>query len=186
MEVTAKIHGLEDAMKAMRESFPSDRAKQRSILNTAMRKSAVETIVAEVKHRAKINHPGSSGALSESIGVRAKSLRRIKTSRSVAGVEIGSIRYNDKAMAMYVNHYYIRKGKAPPKGIFLSGIRHAHLVEFGTYRTNPKSFLWDGAKPQLSPFMARLAADMKRTIERRVNRMSRRKDFSNRRQGRVI
>lgn len=168
MEVAVRIEGLDGAMKAMLDAFPADPKVQRQVLNGAMRRSALQTIVMDAKQRALAGD--GSGALSESIGVRAKGLRRLRTSRAVAGVEVAPIRGNLKAMQMYISHYYTAQGRTPKPGMLLSGIRHGHLIEFGTFRTAARPFLWPAASSQLSPYMQRIAAEMRRDIERRVKR----------------
>ena len=182
MEISAKVEGLEEALAAMRAAFPADPKAQRQILNRAMSDSAVATIVRDAKQHALAGD--SSGALSESIGVRPKSLRRVKTSRAVAGVEVVPIRSNLKAMRMYIQHYYTARGRTPKAFMILSGIRHGHLIEFGTVRHGPRPFLWPAAQSQLSPFMQRVAADMQRQIESRVRRARHGKHSATGRRGR--
>jgi hypothetical protein len=168
VEASVKIDGLEEAMRSMLAAFPSNRKEQKIILNGAMRKSASQTIAREAKERALAGD--SSGALSEAIGIRARSRRNIKTARTVGALEVTPIRSNRKAMLMYIQHYYTSRGRTAPAGMILSGIRHGHLIEFGTVNHGPRPFLWPAAKGQLSPYMARLAADMRRQIESRVRR----------------
>ena len=172
MEVTGRIHGLEEAMENLADAFPRDARQQRAVLNSAMRKSAKPTILAEAKQRA-LSGDGS-GALSESLGIRAISRRRTMTARRVAGVEIAPIRHNRKAMMMYINHYYTARGRTPPMGIIFSGIRHGHLVEFGTAHSDARPFLWPRGGPQLSPYMQRVANEMRQEIRRRLRRRTQR------------
>ena len=182
MEPSVKIEGLEEALNAMMAAFPSDQKKQRQILNGTMRKSAAMTILLDAKQRALAGD--GSGALSESLGIRNTSLRKVKTARAVAGVEVVPIRHNLKAMQMYIQHYYTAKGRAPHAGMLLSGIRHGHLIEFGTVNHGPRPFLWPAANAQLAPYMQRLAADMQRQIESRVRRARNRKHSVTGRAGR--
>lgn len=178
MEGSFKVEGLDKVMENLVNAFPREPEEQRKVLNSGMRKSSTQTIVREAKARAAAL--GGSGALAEAIGVRAKSKRRVMTSRAVAGVEITPIRHNAKAIAMYANYYYIRQGKPVPTRVILSGIRHGHLVEFGTVRTAAKPFLWQAATSQLSPFMRRLAEDMERTIRSRLKRRAKTKTVTGR------
>jgi hypothetical protein len=177
MDVGVRVVGLEDAMKAMTDAFPNNPREQRGILNSAMRRSAAQTILLEAKQRAL--QGDGSGALSESLGIRNKSLRKIKTSRSVAGVEIAPIRTNRRAMAMYIDHYYSRAGRVAPAFMVLSGIRHGHLIEFGTVYSAARPFLWPAAEGQLSPYMQRVAAEMRKQIDNRLRR-SRKHSFTGR------
>jgi hypothetical protein len=172
VELSAKVEGLDAAMRALLATFPADAKKQKQVLTNAMKSSARATMLAGVKSRALRGPTGiqKSGALSESIGVRSMSRRKIMTRRVVAGVEIAPIRSNLKAMAMYINHYYSQKGRTPKPGMLLSGIRHGHLIEFGTVKHGPQPFLHDGVRSGLAPFMQRLAAEMRAQMERNVRR----------------
>lgn len=180
MDGSVRIEGLEDAIKTMQAAFPADPEVQRKILNGAMRRSATQTMLAQIKARAA--ESDRSGALSESIGIRNRSRRSIKTARTIGALEITPIRSNLKAMAMYINYYYTAKGKTPPAGIILSGIRHGHLVEFGSINNTPRSFLWDPARANMAPYMQRLAIEMRHQIASNVRRASK---GNIRRKGRV-
>jgi hypothetical protein len=168
MEPMVKVQGLESALKTMREAFPADEKAQRAIINGSIRKAAAPTILAEAKQRAQAND--KSGALTAALGIRNLSRRYIRTRRVVGGVEITPIRGNLKAMALYIDYYYTRRGRIPPAGIVLSGIRHGHLVDWGTVRSDPKPFLYPAMRSGMAPYMQRLANDMRRTIEQRVKR----------------
>jgi hypothetical protein len=172
VETGLKVQGLDAAMAAMREIMPNQPKEQQKIINPAMKKSAKATMLAEIKQRALTGPTGNraSGALSESIGIRNQSKRKVMTKRAVAGVEIAPIRNTPKAMAMYVSHYYTQRGRTPHIGILDSGIRHGHLVEWGTVNHGPAPFLFPGVNNNLAPFLQRLAADMRRTMEQRVRR----------------
>lgn len=186
MDIGLKVEGLDAAMEALRATFPADHKVQRQILNTAMGKSARATMLAEVKQRALTGPTGvqRSGALSESIGVRNQSRRKVMTKRAVAGVEIAPIRSNLKAMARYIDYYYTRQGRTPRIGMLNSGIRHGHLIEWGTVKHGPAPFLFPGVNNNLAPFLQRLAADMRRTMEQRVRRKARGKHSVTGRRGR--
>jgi hypothetical protein len=168
MDMSARVQGLDSAMEAMAAAFPADAKVQRQILTGAMRRSAAQTILKDAKQRAL--ESDGSGALSEALGIRNRSRRAIKTARTVAGVEITPIRSNLKAMAMYINHYYTARGRTPKSGMLLSGIRHGHLVEFGSVNNTPRPFLWPAAQSSMAPYMQRLAAEMRHQIDQRVRR----------------
>ena len=152
VDVSIKIEGLEDAMKAMLAAFPANERRQRGILNASIRSAATNTILNDAKQRAKIGD--GSGALSESLGIRATSKRKLKAKRVVAGVEIVPVRSNMKAMAMYIQHYYSAKGKTAPAKMLTSGVRHGHLVEIGSVNNSAKPFLWPAAESQKSAYIS--------------------------------
>lgn len=167
-DVDAKIEGLEEAMKAMLAAFPKDEKRQRGILNASLREAAKGTILSDAKRRAA--RGDSSGALSEALNIRATSKRALRTRRVVAGVEIVPVRGNMKAMAMYIQHYYTQRGKTADMKMMTSGIRHGHLVEFGTVKTSAQPFLWPAAQTQTAPFISRFANDLSKKTEAAVRR----------------
>ena len=168
VDVSIKIEGLEDAMKAMLAAFPANERKQRGILNASIRSAATNTILNDAKQRAKIGD--GSGALSESLGIRATSKRKLKARRVVAGVEVVPVRSNMKAMAMYIQHYYSAKGKTAPAKMLTSGVRHGHLVEFGSVNNSAKPFLWPAAESQKSAYISKFAIDLSKKTEASVRR----------------
>jgi hypothetical protein len=179
MDMSARMEGLDEAMEAMQAAFPSDHDEQRKIVTGTIRRSAAKTILAEAKQRALAGD--GSGALSESLGIRNLSRRRVQAARIAGGVEIAPIRRNLKAIALYIAYYYTALGRTPKTDIIESGIRHGHLVEFGTARSAASPFLWPAAKSGLSPYMQRMAEEMRQEIRRRVARKSRSPHRSGRR-----
>ena len=166
MEGKARIVGLKDAMAAMAAAFPKDPKKQRGILGGAMRMAASKTILPSAKRRA-LSSDGS-GALSESLGIRTQSSRKTGSKGIAAGIEIVPVRSNRKAIALYINHYYAQRGKAAPANIVTSGIRHGHLVEFGTRHHAAKPYLWPAAQSQTKSYIRRFARDLSKKIESAV------------------
>lgn len=166
-----KVEGLEDAMKAMLAAFPADPKRQRGILNASMRMASNKTILADAKQRAKKGD--SSGALSESLGIRATSKRKLSARQAVAGVEIVPVRSNMKAMAMYIQHYYTNQGRTAPTSMLTSGIRHGHLVEFGSVNNAADPFLFPAAQSQRGAYITRFSADLTKKIEAAVKREAR-------------
>ena len=64
---TAKIEGLDDAMKAMAAAFPKQNKQQASLLNAAMKSAAVQTIVVGAKlYAAASDGSGALAAAQES------------------------------------------------------------------------------------------------------------------------
>ena len=140
MEGKAQIVGLKEAMKSLQAAFPDNVKVQSQIINGAMGGSARKSFLPVAKQLAM--RGDGSGALSESLGVRAQKASRRKG--KAGGMEVVPVRSNRKALAKYINFYYTARGKTPPANILTSGIRHGHLVEFGVPRkgiaANP--FLW--------------------------------------------
>jgi hypothetical protein len=173
MDVGVRVVGLEDALKAMSEAFPSNPREQRRILNGAMGASARRNILPEAKGMALAGD--GSGALSESLGVRGMSQRKIRQKQSVAGVEVVPVRSNRKALAMYIAHYYTAQGRTPPASMVVSGIRHGHLVEFGSVNNAASPFLWPAAAHGKPGYVNDVAADLKKKTEAAVRRAAKRR-----------
>jgi hypothetical protein len=165
---SVKVEGLEQAMKAMQAAFPQNESRQRGILNASMRAASRDTILADAKRRARVGD--GSGALSEALGIRAVSKRKLRMRRAVAGVEIAPIRSSMKAMAMYINYYYTQRGRTAPAKMLSSGIRHGHLVEFGSVNNAANPFLWPAARSQNSDYIGRFASDLRKKTEAAVVR----------------
>lgn len=164
MDGKVKIHGLEEAVNAMEAAFPKDTNKQRSLVNQGLRASAKETILNEAKSRAYSGD--SSGALAESLGIRNIPKRRLKA-RRVAGVYIAPIRFNTKAMKMYADYY--RKNSNSLRKV-VDGIRHGHLVEFGTRHSAANPFLWPAAQSKAQAYLYNVAENIKKKTQAAVKR----------------
>jgi hypothetical protein len=173
LNADVKIEGLEEAMRAMQAAFPTSETRQRGILNASMRAASNATILADAKQRAK--RGDSSGALSEALGIRAASKRTLRSRGAVAGVEIVPVRSNMKAMALYINYYYTQRGRVAPAKMLTSGIRHGHLVEFGSVNNAANPYLWPAARSQNSQYIGRFAADLRKKTEAAVTREAKKK-----------
>jgi len=178
MEGSVQIKGLEAAVEAMQKAFPKNPEQQRRILNQAMTASAKSTMVPMAKQLARVGD--GSGALSESIGIRAVSKSKARRSGVVGRVEMVPVRNNRTAMAMYIDHYYTARGRSAPAKMLTSGIRHGHLVEFGHAVKGggfvaARPFLWPAARAQLSPYTSRFAAFLKKKTEAAVRRAARKR-----------
>ena len=134
MDIDVKIKGLKGVLKAMDAAFPKDPKQKQRLLAATMKTAAKPTMLAAAKQRAK--RGDTSGALSESLGLRSQSRAKIKTRRIQGGVEMVPVRDNPRAIAMYIAHYYTSRGKVLPTSVIASGIRHGHLVEFGFKHTS--------------------------------------------------
>ena len=168
---TAKIEGLESAMKAMQAAFPENHRQQQRIINGAMGGAARKSFLPVAKQLA-LKGDGS-GALSESLAVRAQKARQRKG--KAGGMMVVPVRANRKALARYINFHYTSQGKVPPASVITSGIRHGHLVEFGvpSRGISANAFLWPStmAVPKYrglfaKEMMKRIAAAVKRKAKR--------------------
>lgn len=162
MQVTMKAD-WEKAITAMAAAFPTDPKKQRGILNSSMRSSAAD-MLADAKLRAQAGD--GSGALSEALGIRTQSKKKLSTSMAVAGVEIVPIRYNPKAISLYQNYYH--GGKI--SGFKINGIRHGHLVEFGSKNNTARPFLWPAAQANESGYIKKFSVELTKKTEAAVRR----------------
>ena len=167
MEGKVKIHGLDEAMDALAATFPKDPNKQRSILNQGLRASAAKTILIEAKLRAAGGWEETSGALAESLGIRNIPKRRLKAARRAGGVYIAPIRFNTKAMKMYADYY--RKNSNSLRKV-VDGIRHGHLVEFGTRHSAARPFLWPAAQSKTQAYLYNVAKNIKKKTQAAVKR----------------
>lgn len=155
-------------MKAMQAAFPADPKKQKQILNGAMRASANKAMVPIAKQRAL--QGDGSGALSESIAVRNMNARTLRKVGSAAGVQVTPVRSNRKAMMMYITHYYTSRGRVPHADMINSGIRHGHLVEFGSVNNGAQPFLWPAAAAGKGAYIRGFSAEMQKKTEAAVRR----------------
>lgn len=171
MNLDVKLVGLEEALKTMAAAFPKDPKRQRGILNAAMNTSARKNMLEEAKRLAR--QGDSSGALSESIGIRNQSKRKLAQKGMVAGVEMVPVRTNKKALALYIEYYYTRRGLNAPAGIARNGIRHGHLVEFGSVNNSASPFMLPAARAGQSGYLNSVAGEIKLAVERNVARARR-------------
>ena len=178
MEFSGKVEGHKDVMKTMQAAFPADPKQQQRLLNAAMRKSAQRSILPLAKNLALTGD--GSGALSESLGIRAQKQKDLRRKKLAGGVQIVSVRNNMNAIALYMNHYYTSRGKTVPASVAFSGIRHGHLVEWGFIHTSGKAvsgspFLWPAARYGASGYKRHFAADLKKKIVAAVKRRAKKR-----------
>ncbi len=176
VDMTVKIEGLDEAVAAMQAAFPTDAKQQRRLLNSAMSGAARPTIIKTAKELALIGD--GSGALSQAIKPRAVSLSRSRAEGVPARVQITPVRGDRKAIAMYIDHYYNRKGLAAPAHIVTSGIRHGHLIEYGHVAKGggfvaARPFLWPALKSQASAYISRFAKTLEKKVAAAVRRRRR-------------
>lgn len=170
----ATIQGLEAALKTLGDAYPSDPRRQRGLIGTGMRVAARKTILPIAKQMAQ--QGDGSGALSEALTVRQQSNRRLREKNIPVGVEVVPFRFNRKAIALYIQHYYTNQGRTPPAGIVASGIRHGHLVEFGSANNNAQPYLAPARDQGLTSFTNTVAQEIGTAVERRVERERRRNE----------
>jgi len=173
MEFSAKIVGLEDAMKAMQAAFPKNQEQQRRLLNATMRRSATPTLLADAKTRAA--SLGGSGALADSLGIRTSGKGIMRSGNKVAGVYITPLRYKPSALFKYLSHYY---PGSKSDSVIVDGIRHGHLIEFGHATKGgghvaARPFLGPAIDSQFSPYISRFAMDLGKKVEAAVKRRAR-------------
>lgn len=171
MDGSVKIHGLDDVMRTLEKAFPNDTKKQQSLVHSAMGGAARKSILETAKQLAY--RGDSSGSLSESLGVRVQNKR--KRAGKAGGMEVVPVRYNKKAIAKYIQHYYTDKGKNPDGNVIVDGIRHGHLVEFGTVGMPAYPFLWPAGRMQASNYRNQFADVLKKRIESAVRREAKKK-----------
>lgn len=168
MQFSVELKGIDEAIDAMIAAFPSEPAKQRTLVNGAMRVSARKHMLPTAKQRALLGD--GSGALSEALAIRSQAKRKIRSKGIAAGVELVPVRHNRKALAMYINHYYTSQGLTAPAGLLVSGIRHGHLVEFGSVNNNARPFLWPAAQGGQAGYVMDVGKELAKATERAVNR----------------
>lgn len=166
MEGSAKIEGLDEAMKALQAAFPDNYKKQSQMINGAMGSSARKSILPIAKQLALVGD--GSGALSESLKVRAQKARKRKD--KAGGMEVVPVRHDRKAMALYISHYYTQMGLIPPARLVTDGIRHGHLVEFGSVKESARAFLWPAGKAGQMVYTSLFASELRKRIESAVRR----------------
>lgn len=172
MQLGFKIDGLKDVERAILAAFPGEPRKQRAILNQTMAAAAKNTMLPVAKSRAL--QGDGSGALSESLGIRALPANRAFPRGVVASVEMVPVRNNTKAIQKYANYYYARLGKTIPNSVLTSGIRHGHLVEFGTVKMAAQPFLWNSAQEKAVAWSRDLGNQVRVVIEKSVRRAAKR------------
>ncbi|MEE8482753.1 MAG: hypothetical protein V3S12_05315, partial [Acidiferrobacterales bacterium] len=75
----------------------------------------------------------------------------------------------------YIDYYYTQRGKAAPIEAVTSGIKHGHLVEFGTVHTAARPFLWPAAMAKRTDFTLKFARVLKKKTEAAVRKAAKRR-----------
>ena len=165
---SASVSGLEDAMKAMIAAFPADPKKQQQILHRSIGSAARKEILPTSKQLAQVGD--ASGALSQALAVRALPAKERRKRNSAASMILTPVRSNRRALSAYINHYYTQNGINPPASLFVRGIMHGHLVEFGSVNNPAKSFLWAAAQSNFGNYVNRFGDELTRITEAAVKR----------------
>ena len=124
---------------------------------------------------------GGSGALALAITVWRTRKGMKSGGDTVASVEVGPRRNSKAALARYYAFY----GKRPTPAMLINGIRHGHLVEWGTMRTAPRRFMQRAFDAQAQNSVAIFSRDIGALAERTAARHAAKQGFQ-RRPGRVL
>jgi len=165
---TARVSGLEDAMKAMQAAFPNEPRKQQQILHRSIGSAARKEILPTSKQLAQIGD--ASGALSQALAVRALPAKQRRKRNTAASMVITPVRSDRKALSRYINHYYTQNGINPPASLFVRGIMHGHLIEFGSVNNPAKSFLWAAGQSNFNNYVDRFGTELRRITEQAVKK----------------
>lgn len=170
MEMRGEIKGLEAALKNLEEAFPKQAEEQRRLLNRAMAGSARKSMLPLAKSLALVGD--GSGALSESLALRATSKGAAMRKGAAASMQITPVRDNKKAIAKYIAFY--KKNSNMGTKELLSGIRHGHLIEFGTARTAAYPYLYPAMAQGKSAYISIFAGILENRIAAKVRSNARR------------
>lgn len=154
--IDISAHGFDEAAKVIEKSFPKT-SKQRSVMNAAMRDAGRQTALVEAALRAAAL--GGSGSLGQALTFRNRSLRSIQAARVFGGVELVVKRGMQRAIKTYEAYYGVK---------VKDGIRHGHLVEFGTKRSAARPFLWPAVESQAPRYVNKFAQTIWTSIEKNV------------------
>jgi len=154
-EGTWKVEGLKYLEDALDELSKDMKFR----FTTSALKAAAKPVIAAAKEGARNNKHPSSGALAESLGVKAQ-----KKGGENISVWIGTMRENKTALRSYFTYYYA--GKTIPLSRLANGIRHGHLIELGTARgVQKRPFL----RPALESQAGQAVSEFKRVLKRKID-----------------
>ena len=156
-----KVEGLRHLDDALNEL--SLKMKKSYVTSGLM--AAAKPVISKAKEGASRSKHPSSGALSDSIGVKAQR----KGGESIS-VWVGSMREDSKALQSYFSFYYA--GKTIPLSRLAGGVRHGHLIELGTANgVEKREFL----RPALDSQAGKAVSEFKRVVKRKIGSMAARK-----------
>lgn len=156
IDIDVDVKGFDEAAKTIQKTFPRT-ARQRSVLQGAMRDAGRPTVLVDAAIRASAL--GGSGSLAQALTFRNRSIKSVRAAGAFGGVELVVKRHMQRAIKAY-EAFYGRK--------VTDGIRHGHLVEFGTRRTAAKPFLWPAAVSNTRRYVDRLSKEIWRSIRKNI------------------
>lgn len=128
MQVNVEILGLADITELLTRTLP---ARVQSNVVAGAIKEAAKPMVQAIKR--DFRALGGSGSLSLATSSWRDRKRETRGGQHFASVAVGPKRGNRRALAAYFAYY----GKKVTPRQYQLGIRHGHLVEFGTRRGSP-------------------------------------------------
>src|SRR3990172_1878100 len=131
MRVDVQVLGLKHLTEVLTRTIPAE-ARQGVIVGAL--KEAAKPIITTAKQGYRALDGSGSLAIATTVW---RSRKAERYGQHFASVEVGPRRSNRKALAAYYAFY----GRKPTPAMLKLGIRHAHLVEWGTRRTGAKRVL---------------------------------------------
>jgi len=127
-----KIHGLADVDKLLRKTLPekAQRNTVRKIMHVAAR-----PMVKDLKRQYKAL--GGSGSLA--LATRSWNVTKGFKGRFKGSIDVGPKRNSLRALKRYFSYYY--PNQRIPATRLTTGIRHGHLVEWGTEHSQGRAIL---------------------------------------------
>jgi hypothetical protein len=122
VQVIAEIKGLENVEQLLGKTGLQAKTKKQVVQRALIKAARPLVNVAASRFR----RLGGSNSLATSM--KAYRVRKGGSRRTFASVEVGPKRGDKRALAAYFRHY----GKTPTPRRLQLGIRHGHLVEFGS------------------------------------------------------
>jgi len=128
--IKVKVLGLKELEDKLVRTIPAK--AQTKVLRRALR-IASRPMLNSARSKAR---RGKSNSLA--IAMSVWNVRQGQRRRTAASIEVGPRRNNKRALVAYYNFY---KGKTPTPQQLINGIRHGHLVEWGTKGTPAHPFM---------------------------------------------
>lgn len=166
MKVTVEITGLRELRETLTRSLPAK--VQRKAVASALRNAAQPMVkAAKASYRAL----GGSGSLAVATGVwRNRKAERKGSALTFASIEVGPRRSNRRALATYYAHY---RGRTPTPHQLSLGIRHGHLVEWGTTHSAARRIMTRVFDTHARAAVERFGGELARAIEKEAERRGR-------------
>lgn len=163
MKLIIDVQGLRHLEDVLLRQIPAE-ARQ-GVLAGAL-KEAAKPIIAAAKQG--YDALDGSGSLSMAMG-SWRSKRAERYGNTFASVEIGPRRSNRKALAAYYAYY----GRKVTGKMLSRGLRHAHLVEWGTSRTPARRVLTRAFDAQAPAAVKSFGTILGKRLDRAIARMGR-------------